>query len=763
MTEPPASDRDTLVAALEAAGCEVKGKTVRCAFHGDRNASGSIYEGDDGRWRYKCHSCEARGDAADIEALHTGRPLAEVLKSKRADAPPRQSEDKPRRTFATIEELVSTVRDVVTVYDYSPSSLRVIRTTNKAFLQAHQMADNRWTFGGVPDPQPPYHGTDLGDGQVIVTEGEKDADALRSNGFMATTGPMGADPVGTPVEKDGKPGKVDWSALAGRDVTVWGDSDEPGKRHVERLLRVIGRVKPSSLRRVSETESKDAFAFIEAHGDGARQAVEKVLLTAELVKPAPAPASAAQATADGTEAPIAAEGLGTDLDASRELIATYGSDIRFIEGLGWCAWDGRRWKPGADSDVREKAQRCARNRTHAALRTGDRHAQKAAVESALAMESSARLTGAMREAEVDKRMRVDVDRIDAHPYLINCANGTLDLLTGTLRPHDRADLLTKLAPVDYRPGATHCLFDEYLRTLDGVIPGLTPFLARIIGMSLTSDASAESLILMQGEGGGGKTTMSEGVAAMLGDYAVKLSFSSFVLSRHGRAPGAASPDLMRLRGSRFAYAAEGDQAARLDAGIVKQLTGNEKLSARGLYAEPIEFPQTWKLWLVSNYDPRCDSEDTGLWRRIIKVVLPQVPAERRNPLIKAAMTTDPECLAAMLAWAAAGCADWLQRGGGRKGLAPPASVDGWTAEYRDAMDPLGQWSRDAGLAFGGARYIPVRDLRNSYEDWSKDNGFTPVLGRRYNAWLEDKGAERTKQRMGSETAMVWRGLHAQNI
>jgi hypothetical protein len=282
MSKPrPPGDRDTLVAALESAGCKVRAPhgdrnaAVVCAFHGDHNASGSIYEGEDRRWRYKCHSCDAKGDAADIEALHTNRPLAEVLKSKStADQPKPKADAEPKQTFATVEELIATIRNVAAVYDYSPSGLRVIRTKTKSFPQAHQTEDGRWSFGGVPDPQPLYHAADLGDGPVIVTEGEKDADALRSIGIAATTAPMGADTVGTPIEQDGKPGKADWSALAGRHVIIWGDADEPGQRHAERLMRVIARVEPRSLRLMPSTGHKDAADFIAAHGDEARAMIE---------------------------------------------------------------------------------------------------------------------------------------------------------------------------------------------------------------------------------------------------------------------------------------------------------------------------------------------------------------------------------------------------------------------------------------------------------------------------------------------------------
>jgi putative DNA primase/helicase len=45
------------------------------------------------------------------------------------------------------------------------------------------------------------------------------------------------------------------------------------------------------------------------------------------------------------------------------------------------------------------------------------------------------------------------DALDADPYLLNVANGTLDLRTGQLRDHDPANLLTKICGAAYRPGA----------------------------------------------------------------------------------------------------------------------------------------------------------------------------------------------------------------------------------------------------------------------------------------------------------------------
>jgi hypothetical protein len=251
---------------------------VVCAFHGDRTASGSLYTGTDGRWRYRCHACDAAGDAADIIARHTGRPLAQVLADQRGSPPP--------RSFATPEALAVTLHryQPEAVYRYQTADgrdhLAVLRLPGKQFRQARWTADG-WQSGGVGEPFPLYHQPAMaGDlsSVVVVTEGEKDADALSALGILATTTPMGADAATCQMEKDGKPGKVDWSQLTGRTVILWGDADEPGKRHMARVARCLGRLQPIpailTVRDEDRRGTKDAADLIALHGEqAARDAI----------------------------------------------------------------------------------------------------------------------------------------------------------------------------------------------------------------------------------------------------------------------------------------------------------------------------------------------------------------------------------------------------------------------------------------------------------------------------------------------------------
>ncbi|PUU99102.1 hypothetical protein DCD76_18590, partial [Acinetobacter baumannii] len=47
------------------------------------------------------------------------------------------------------------------------------------------------------------------------------------------------------------------------------------------------------------------------------------------------------------------------------------------------------------------------------------------------------------------QIRTSIDRLDQRPLLLNVANGTIDLATGLIKPHDPKDLLTKKSDVVY--------------------------------------------------------------------------------------------------------------------------------------------------------------------------------------------------------------------------------------------------------------------------------------------------------------------------
>jgi putative DNA primase/helicase len=85
-----------------------------------------------------------------------------------------------------------------------------------------------WRARALPAPRPLYRLPELlaaADSPVIVTEGEKKADLIPQmfRGYVGTTSMGGANAAKL----------SDWAVLAGRNVIIWPDRDEPGRRYAD--------------------------------------------------------------------------------------------------------------------------------------------------------------------------------------------------------------------------------------------------------------------------------------------------------------------------------------------------------------------------------------------------------------------------------------------------------------------------------------------------------------------------------------------------
>jgi KaiC/GvpD/RAD55 family RecA-like ATPase len=173
--------------------------------------------------------------------------------------------------------------------------LAVVRLEPKSFRQASPAPGGGWWLKRPPGPLPILNRPGIvGAELVVVCEGEKDCKALLGFGVIATTAPMGADSGQVPVEDDGKPALANWSPLAGKKVVLWGDDDEPGRRHLDRVSRILWRLHPRPtllrVRREDLDRAKDAADLIAgtASEEAARIAIQRVIDNARPVRPAAA-------------------------------------------------------------------------------------------------------------------------------------------------------------------------------------------------------------------------------------------------------------------------------------------------------------------------------------------------------------------------------------------------------------------------------------------------------------------------------------------
>ena len=455
----------------------------------------------------------------------------------------------------------------------------------------------------------------------------------------------------------------------------------------------------------------------------------------------------------------------TDLGNARRFTRLHGASFRYTQQWGWLAWTGQRWEMDGTGAVMRAAKATAtafytdaaalldaakrRNEAAAADGLSDTQRAKLAGEAndmaAVAREMNtwaktcqgrARLESMVKLAESELPIATKTDDFNLKPWALNVQNGTVDLRTGKLQPHERGDLLTALAPVDYEPGALCPTWDKFLhRIMDGDTE-MVDFLRRAIGYSLTGDVSEQKLFFPHGGGSNGKSTFITTLLSLLGqDYAAQAAPELLVVGKD-RHP----TEVADLYGKRLVASIEVEDGRRLAEGLVKQLTGGDKIKARLMRQDFFQFDPTHKMWLVANHKPVVKGTDYAIWRRILLIPFDvTITDEEKDPQLPAKLLAEGP---GILAWAVRGCLEWQ-----RQGLGVPESVKRATETYRADSDTFGAFLAECTVTVKGHE-TKASELYKAYETWCADNGERPIGGKQFGLKLTENEIAKVKTRQG---------------
>ena len=248
---------------------------------------------------------------------------------------------------------------------------------------------------------------------------------------------------------------------------------------------------------------------------------------------------------------------------------------------------------------------------------------------------------------------------------------------------------------------------------------------RVAGYSLIGQNLEEILIFGHGPTRSGKSTFAEAIKAPLGEYAGTADFSSFLKSRDLKGGDRPRGDLVRLSGRRFVTSIEVDEGKSLADGLVKNLTGRDKLAQRDLYQrgiDTLEVMPSYTLWLMANHRPKVKFDDDAIWEGIIQVRFPvHIPDSERRPEVKTTLMDASVSGSAVLAWLVRGLEDYLER----EALDPPESLRTETNNWRAEMDPLRPFLNETLKETEEREPLPYKDLMKAYGEWAKAAGIEP--------------------------------------
>ena len=655
------------------------------------------------------HGLDTQADfvrVLEIAGQLVGRATSHPPKRKKAEAPV----DELGPATAKWDYLDAAGNLIACVYRYDPAPGR------KEF----RPWDAKRRKMAPPEPRPLYNQPGVvAAEQVILVEGEKCAQALIEAGIVATTAMHGAN---APVDK------TDWSPLAGKAVLIWPDRDKPGFGYAEAASQAVLMAGATSCAILLPPDAKpegwDAADALAEGFDVAGFIATGPRITVQPLGDEPdLPEYDGQADHD-SDATV----WGTEDALAVSFTRRYQRDWRYIAAWGkWLMWDGQRWRAEETLAATDLIRHVCR---HAAVR-----ADSSKVAAKLAASST--VGGVERLARSDRRHAATTDEWDADIWLINTPGGVVDLRTGRMRPHDRADRMTKIASATQVAGSTCPTWMRFLDQVTGGDAELQAYLQRMFGYCLTGATSEHALFFLYGTGANGKSVFVNTLFTLLGDYAANAPMDTFMETRGDRHP----TDLAGLRGSRFVGATETEQGRRWNESKIKEITGGDRVSARFMRQDFFTYVPQFKLVIAGNHKPAIRNIDEAMRRRLHLIPFTiTVPPEKRDKQLQTKLLAEAN---GIFSWGVEGCLAWQ-----REGLQQPQSVLNATDEYFEDEDAIGQWMGERCYVEPAARSLTA-DLFADWREWAEKHGefvgsikrFSETLvSRRFARWRNPKGA-----------------------
>lgn len=350
-------------------------------------------------------------------------------------------------------------------------------------------------------------------------------------------------------------------------------------------------------------------------------------------------------------------------------------------------------------------------------------------------------------------MRIEAEKFDTHPYLVNCKNGTYDLETMTFREHKWDDFLTMQTNFEYSLQEIRCpRWEQFIAEVTQNDKDKADYLQRALGYSILGTGKEECMFILHGKTTrNGKSTMLDAVQHLLGDYSTVAPVELICKAERTKNAEAPSSVLAKLKGRRFVTMSESDTAGKLDEATIKQYTGGEDITARELYQSAITFKPQFTMWLSCNDLPSV--KDKSLFAsdrvRVIEFNRHFTDAEQDKGLKDYFET--PEAMKGIFTWLVAGYFKYR-----RFGLVMSDSMKAVIRQYEKDNDLVLQFLEEK-CEKNDEASTRAKALYDTYKIWCKSNGYYACSMKKFNAeltahpeWYAEKGV--------SNGVAIYRGI-----
>lgn len=290
------------------------------------------------------------------------------------------------------------------------------------------------------------------------------------------------------------------------------------------------------------------------------------------------------------------------------------------------------------------------------------------------------------------------EMLDHHTHLIGFENGVYDLRMHEFRDGLPDDYIAFASARHYQPFNPKSIeakeIDSYMAQVFTNI-NVKKYVKDIFACALDGGIRQEKLYIFTGSGSNSKSIILNLVQKALGDYYCILPIA--LLTQKRTSSNAAQSELVRTKGRRLSVMQEPGENEKLNIGLMKELSGGDRILCRGLFQEAIEFKPQFKMIMTCNELPEVGSDDGGTWRRIRVVEFTSKFVDNPDPKNPREFPMDQDLTEKLDRWSDTFISMLIEHHkemGDIKNMVEPAEVRIATEGYKKNNDIIGQYVGD---------------------------------------------------------------------
>jgi len=436
----------------------------------------------------------------------------------------------------------------------------------------------------------------------------------------------------------------------------------------------------------------------------------------------------------------------TEQDFAEYLAKSLDGNIRYAEGLRFLTNHSSVWKRDGEGlkikrIVQEAASKACEELAKVEVSQKTQKQRKAIRSISNKLKSNAFQNNVISMLKSHPVIFTQTDDLDTYQHIIGMENGVFDLDAKTFIDEGELYLVTRNMNVTYDPNADCPVFDQMMVRL---FPDAYKrnYVMKTLGYALSGKNNLKDFYVWVGSGDNGKSTLIEAIASVFGDYSVTLDPSSLIRKSGGGIPN----DIADLRGARLCVTSETSAGAVMDASLIKRLSGSDTITARYLYGEYFKFVNKAPIFLLTNYVPVFDGNDTAIANRVCIVQFDEVISEDEK-------IAD---MAELLYAERSGIFNRLIEAYElvkKEGLIKPECIKQDTAAFCDQSNLIKQFA-DEYVEHEGEAKLPVDTAYFQYVQWAQSSNYKPLSKNLFNNSFESY-TQLEKARLSE--GMVWKG------